>query len=105
MPDLEAVQKRAPRGPRARVTRRIAMRGRSRSLPQPSISPIVPTSCLGEAGADMPHVDPALLRVVAYGKHQGAEVLARPARLSVTDNHRLLLMYRLELEPLARSLA
>src|SRR6516164_10471480 len=49
---------------------------------------------LGEAGADMPHVDPALLRVVAYGKHQGAEVLARPARLSVTDNHRLLLMYR-----------
>src|SRR6516165_912959 len=38
------------RGPRARVTRRIAMRGRSRSLPQPSISPIVPTSCRPDRG-------------------------------------------------------
>src|SRR5262249_9857008 len=60
---------------------------------------------LVEAGADMPRVDPALLRFVAYGKCQGAEVLARPARLSVTDYHHLLLMYGLELEPLARSLA
>src|SRR6516225_11339645 len=60
---------------------------------------------LVEAGADMPSVDPALLRFVAHCKHQGAEVLSRPARLSVTDYHHLLLMYGLELEPLARSLA
>src|SRR5262249_18346311 len=60
---------------------------------------------LVEAGADMPHVDPALLRFVAYGKCQGAEILARSARLGVTDDHHLLLMDGLELEPLTRSLA
>src|SRR5215467_9792744 len=53
----------------------------------------------------MPRVDPALLRFVAYCKCQGAEVLARPARLSVTDDNYLLLMHSLELEPLARPLA
>src|SRR6516162_7798240 len=59
---------------------------------------------LVEARADMPDIDPALLRFVAYGKCQGAEVLARPARLGVTDYHHFLLMDGLELEPLARSL-
>src|SRR5437588_10243598 len=59
---------------------------------------------LVEAGADMPRVHPTLLRIVAYCKHQRAKVLARPARLSVTDDQRLLLMHGLELEPLARSL-
>src|SRR5262249_13218074 len=58
-----------------------------------------------EAGADMPGVDPAFLQSVAYRKHQRAEVLAVPVRLCVTDYHPLLVMYRLELEPLARSLA
>src|SRR6516225_6050786 len=53
----------------------------------------------------MPGVDPALIQSVAYRKHQRAEVLACPARLCVTNYHHLLLMYRLELEPLARSLA
>ena len=57
---------------------------------------------LVEASADMPSVDQALLRFVAHCKHQEAEVLARPARLSVTDYHHLLLVHGLELEPLAR---
>src|ERR1700730_4306612 len=57
---------------------------------------------LVEAGADMPSIDPALLRYVPDRKHQRAKVLARPTWLSVTDDHHLLLMHRLELEPLAR---
>src|SRR6516162_7160733 len=59
---------------------------------------------LVEAGADVPSVGPALVRFVAYSEHQGTEILARPARLSVTDYHHLLLMHGLKLEPLARSL-
>src|SRR5262249_38616630 len=58
-----------------------------------------------EAGAHMPGVDPAFLQSVASRKHQRAEVLPCPVRLCVTDYHPLLLIYRLELEPLARSLA
>ena len=60
---------------------------------------------LVEAGADMPSIDPAFLRFVTDRKHQRAKVLARPARLSVTDDHHLLLMHRLELQPLARPLS
>src|SRR5215831_17916817 len=52
----------------------------------------------------MPGVDPALRGVVTYRKHERPKVLARPARLGVTDDHYLLLMHGLELEPLARSL-
>src|SRR6516165_9158881 len=59
---------------------------------------------LVEASADMPGIDPALLGIVTDCKHQRAKVLARPARLSVTDDHYLLLMHGLELEPLTRSL-
>ena len=61
--------------------------------------------CLVETGADMPIVDPALRGLVAYCKYQRPEILARPARLGVTDDHHLLLMHGLELEPLPRSLA
>src|SRR6516225_231980 len=57
-----------------------------------------------EAGADVPGIDPALRGVVAYCKHERPKVLARPARFSVTDDHYLLLMHGLKLEPLARSL-
>ncbi len=60
---------------------------------------------LVEAGADMPSVSPALLRFVAYGEHQRAEILARPAWRSVTDYHHLLLMHGFKLKPLACSLA
>src|SRR5262249_42655244 len=59
---------------------------------------------LVEAGANMPGIDPALRGVVTYCKHERPKVLARPARLGVTDDHSLLLMHGLELEPLARSL-
>lgn len=58
-----------------------------------------------EAGADMPRIDPALLRFVAYSQHQLAEVFARPARLSVPDDNHFLLTDGFELEPLTRSLA
>src|SRR5690348_1865930 len=60
--------------------------------------------CLAEAGADMTGIHPALRGFVAYCKHWRSKVLARPARLSVTDDHHLLLMHSLELEPLPRSL-
>jgi hypothetical protein len=53
-----------------------------------------------EAGADM-----TFIRLVAYRQHQRAKVLARSARLSVTDDYDLLLVHSLELEPLACSLA
>ena len=61
--------------------------------------------CLVEAGANVSGIDPAILRSVAYRKHQGAKVLSRSAGRSVTDDYDLLLMYSLEFEPLARSLA
>src|SRR5580704_15459681 len=51
--------------------------------------------CLVEAGADMPRIDSVLLRFVSYCKHQGAKVLSRSARRSVTDDHDLLLMHSL----------
>ena len=60
---------------------------------------------LVESSADMPSIGPAFLCFVAYRKHQRAKVLPRPARLLITDDHHLLLMHRLELQPLARSLA
>src|SRR5262249_20862784 len=59
---------------------------------------------LVEAGANMPGIDPALRGAVTYCKHQRPKVLTRPARLGVTDDHHLLLMHGLELEPLARAL-
>ena len=36
--------------------------------------------CLVEAGADVPRIDPALIRFVAYRKHQRSKVLARFVR-------------------------
>jgi hypothetical protein len=54
-------------------------------------------SRLVEAGAHMPSIDPGLLRFVTYREYQRAEILAGPARLSVTDDHQLLLMDRFEL--------
>jgi hypothetical protein len=53
----------------------------------------------------MTGVDPAFLRFVAYREHERAKVLARPARRSVADYYRLLLILGLKFEPLARSLA
>jgi hypothetical protein len=68
--------------------------------------PIERLQCrLVESGADVPSMDPAFLCFVAYRKHQRAKVLSRPAWFSVTDDHYLLLMHSLELQPLARSLA
>src|ERR1700722_7306696 len=61
--------------------------------------------CLVEAGANVPEIYPSLIRFVADRKHQRAKVFARPARLSVAHDPSLLLMHRLELEPLARPLA
>ena len=59
---------------------------------------------LVKADADMPSVTPTFIRLAAYRQHQRAKVLARSARLSVTDDYDLLLVHSLELEPLACSL-
>jgi hypothetical protein len=68
--------------------------------------PIERLQCrLVESGADMPSIDPAFLCVIPNRKYQRAKELARPLWFCVTDDHYLLFMHGLELEPLARSLA
>ena len=60
---------------------------------------------LVEAGADMPSIDPALIGLCRGPQALASQRTYATCAVSVTHDHRLLFMYRLELEPLARSLA